>query len=195
MGSDVVTSQIIEQLDRIMQTNSNITDLYQKFLAVLSTEEDALLRHDITLYEETGERKKNHASEILTLYRLLVEACEAVQHIAARNGLKMAPISSLGELPIVLMDLVKSIKLSELDTKILEHQIELLRSSIETFLTCQKESKEFVERNVMLVTKLLDNHRNSFQFWRDAISIESVGYNSRGVRGSTHAVSMFNAKV
>jgi hypothetical protein len=54
--------------------------------------------------------------------------------------------------------------------------------------------KPKIERNVILMSKLLESHRESYLFWRDLLSRESSGYNSQGQKKKSHSLSYFVTK-
>ena len=104
-------------------------------------------------------------------------------------------LTKLSDLESVLDALSVSFDLDTLKGSVICRQLERCKDGLLSFLHGQKKHKESVERNVRLISALQNNHRQSYQFWREAIARETLGYDQKGSRPSTHAVSMFTAKV
>ena len=187
-------SKLICMLDEVVEANSNLTSHYDEFLKVLSLEEKAIIDHDINEYEKNGKSKEEVAAKILDSYQTLSSSCESICDLGAEYGYNVPPMNKLSDIISLFDEISSSGDNSEVSLKVLNLQMDKAKKSILDVLETQAQSKQYVERNVMLVNKLLQNHRQSYQFWRETIAAEAVGYNQKGVRSSNHSVSMFNAK-
>lgn len=187
-------AKMINKMDQIMIINQNLDDAYSKFLEILAAEEKSIIDHDIQLYETHGKEKEQVAASILDNYQSLSSHCESIYEAALERHFKISTVEKLSNVVDVFHEIYDQLEAPETSKNILKLQISKVKSSIELLIKTQLDSKDLVERNVLLVERLIDNHRQSYQFWREAIAKETVGYNEKGRRSTSQSVSMFNAR-
>ena len=191
----LVVAKFTNLIDQVMDVNGKLKRCYSDFLDVLTLEEESIVDHNIEEYELVAVKKEEFASEIMNLYQELSQHCESICDITSLSNDDSLIVNKLSDMNNIFDLALNDSGISGFEREILFDQITKAKTSISDILKFQSDAKEFVERNVMLIGKLINNHRQSYHFWREAIATESVGYNDRGIRKTTgQSVSMFNAK-
>ena len=187
-------AKTIITMDKIILTSEKLSESYLSFLDVLAKEEQSIVDHDIQKYEAHGHSKQEIAARILDDYQKLSSYCESICEAAIERHLKISTAEKLTNVVIIFNEVLEQVDADEISKRIFKTQVDKVESAIEKLVKIQSDSKDLVERNVILVERLIDNHRQSYQFWREAIAKETVGYNEKGRRSTSHSVSMFNAR-
>lgn len=191
----LVVAKIISLVEQVIDVNDRLRECYSDFLDVLNLEEESIIDHNIAEYEIVAGKKEMFASEIMNLYQALSKHCESICEMIPQSDNGSLVVKKLSDMNNVFDMVLDNASISDFQREILFNEITKVKTSISDVLSFQRDAKEFVERNVMLISKLINNHRQSYQFWRETIATESVGYNDRGVRKTgSQSVSMFNAK-
>lgn len=191
----LVVAKIISLVEQVIDVNDRLRECYSDFLDVLNLEEESIIDHNIAEYEIVAGKKEMLASEIMNLYQALSKHCESICEMIPQSDNGSLVVKKLSDMNNVFDMVLDNASISDFQREILFNEITKVKTSISDVLSFQRDAKEFVERNVMLISKLINNHRQSYQFWRETIATESVGYNDRGVRKTgSQSVSMFNAK-
>jgi len=183
-----------------LKTTAEIVDLItrdiQGLLSVLEREEELVVDHRISDYEAALETKDAVTRSLSENYNAcfsaasdLIEICK-IQNIEPISGETIS--SMLGTCNKLWQTVAPEI--STFERKILDLLVKNLSVKIGTLLTIQAEIKPRVERNVILIGKLLESHRQSYLFWRELISRESSGYDSHGQKKKNHSLSYFVTK-
>jgi hypothetical protein len=192
--SEGIVAKFLKHLDVVIVSNDELTSSYHNFLRILENEEKSIIDHNILEYEANGKAKEEVGAEIMSQIQRLLEACGDICELAEACKIEVPQVEKLSDVISVFSLLATKIQMNETTKQIFVFQVEKAQKSISNLIETQTHVKEYTERNVMLVNKLLNNHRQSYQFWREAIAAEAVGYNSKGIRNTSHSVSMFNAR-
>ena len=192
--SDIFALNFLKHLNVMIEYTQILIRQYEDFLETLKNEEMAVMNHDISFYEENGKTKEISATKILDYVRKLLESCSDIHDMAISHEVDVKQVNKLSDMNMVLSAVEGKLSNGKGYKGQYFKEIIKARSLISDLVQMQHHVKEYTERNVILVNKLLNNHRQSYQFWRESIAEEAVGYNEKGVRSSKQSVSMFNAR-
>jgi len=183
----------------LKNTSDNFDSIIQEIqslLAVLENEEYLIVEHRIGDYE-TALLKKEVITQNLSMgYDRCFNAMN--QLIVLCKAAEVSPMSgeTISAVRNTCNKFWQSIlpQVPDLDRRILDRLVKSFSVKVDQLLALQTEIKPRIERNVILMSKLLDSHRQSYLFWRELISRESSGYDEYGQKKQNHSLSYFVTK-
>jgi hypothetical protein len=167
-----------------------------EFLIVLEEEESLIVEHAIAQYEPLVARKEELSQKFSALYEILFKSTAILMDHCRAKGLRAEPGETLSSMRSAAFNYwaSASMDVAGLEKSVVNYTLSEFSKVTDQILALQIALKPRVERNVVLMSKLLESHRESYLFWRDLLSRESSGYNSQGQKKKSHSLSYFVTK-
>lgn len=167
-----------------------------EFLIVLEEEESLIVEHAIAQYEPLVARKEELSQKFSGLYDVLFKSTAFLLEECRTKGIHSEPGETLSSMRSAAFrySAATSMDFSGLEKSVIGYTLSEYSKATDQLLALQIALKPRVERNVILMSKLLESHRESYLFWRDLLSRESSGYNSQGQKKKSHSLSYFVTK-
>lgn len=171
-------SLLVQEIDDLLAAFRPLADLIQK-------EHSVALSRDIDAIESVGEEKKKIASNINNTFSKLGETIRAscgkdVQHLSACLNRMKQKASSLNARQ----------EASDYEKKLLKK----LEAVVHKVLEVSDDLRPKIERNKLILEKLLTFHRHSIQFWADLIHERSSFYGADGSKVSADTAIQLNVE-
>lgn len=166
------------------------------FLVVLEDEESMIVEHSIAQYEPLVVRKEELSRQFSDLYDILFKSASALLEQCREKGLEEVQGETLSSMRAMAFRYwtMASFDVRGFEKSVVDFTLSDYSKVTDQLLALQIAVKPKIERNVILMSKLLESHRESYLFWRDLLSRESSGYNSQGQKKKSHSLSYFVTK-
>ncbi|MEI8025457.1 MAG: hypothetical protein WCI18_03825 [Pseudomonadota bacterium] len=167
-----------------------------QFLGVLEEEESIIVEHSIAQYEPIVARKEEISRQFSDLYDILFKAAGALLEQCRDKGIEEVQGETLSSMRAMAFKYwaMTSFEVKAFEKSVVDFTLSDYSKVTDQLLALQIVVKPKIERNVILMSKLLESHRESYLFWRDLLSRESSGYNSQGQKKKSHSLSYFVTK-
>ena len=183
-------------LTTVQDSSRKLTLNLSDFLVVLEEEESIIVEHSIAQYEPIVARKEEISRQFSDLYDILFNAASKLLEQCREKGMEEAPGETLSSMRAMAFKYwaMSSFEVKAFERSVVDFTLSEYSKVTDQLLALQIAVKPRIERNVILMSKLLESHRESYLFWRDLLSRESSGYNSQGQKKKSHSLSYFVTK-
>ena len=183
-------------LTTVQDASRKLTLILSDFLVVLEEEESIIVEHSIAQYEPIVARKEEISRQFSDLYDILFNAASKLLEQCREKGMEEVPGETLSSMRAMAFKYwaMSSFEVKAFERSVVDFTLSEYSKVTDQLLALQIAVKPRIERNVILMSKLLESHRESYLFWRDLLSRESSGYNSQGQKKKSHSLSYFVTK-
>lgn len=181
-----IEKSVLVNLKRNLQA---ILQCIGSFRTILYKEEKAVIAHDLHSIEMLAKEKKYQATLIEQLLKNSGEISKAMD-----ISVEEKEFGTLSGMKDVLSDCLKIYdqeKIGDLSYReFLGANISLIVDVLDEF----REFKPLVEKNRLVLSKLLYNHQQSYQFWCELSTESDSQYDAHGVKKGKETISQLSVK-
>lgn len=183
-------------LTTVQDASRNLVARLSDFLVALEEEESLIVEHAISQYEPLVARKDELSRQFSGLYDILFKSTGTLIDQCRLKGLETIQNETLSSTRAMAFKYWAhtSWEVGSLEKSVVDYTLADYSKITDQLMALQMALKPKIERNVILMSKLLESHRESYLFWRDLLARESSGYNSQGQKKKSHSLSYFVTK-
>ncbi len=188
MSLEIHEHQVLQKLlASTTKTIGDVTQAYEKLIDLFEDEYLAAGSHDINKYEKSAISKVEVSDLVLKKTQSFFSEYEQIASITRRES----SFKSLTQVISFLVEITSLVIDNQATIRLLNKNLKAIRRLKSFFF----EVKPKLEKNRLVLQRLLKNHQESYKFWQWAVATRDSSYDSKGPKVNKTALSQIQVKV